>query len=60
MRNKIGVKSVTVTIEAQRESYVGTLAVMLLNKEGTDLEAVTMTDWTGDIFGQYAIESVNS
>ena len=56
VRNKIGVKSISVTIEPQREEYEGPLEQLAANFLQTALTTSSSAQWAGSIMGQYKVE----
>ena len=56
VRNKIGVKSISVTIEPQRDAYEGPLEQLAANFLQTALTTSSSAQWAGSIMGQYKVE----
>ena len=55
IRNKIGIKSVTATIEDTPEPYTGSLEKLSLNLFKTDLAKTPHASWACPIIGQYTV-----
>ena len=55
IRNKIGIKSVTATVEEMPEPYTGSLEKLSLNLFKTDLTKSPQASWACPIIGQYTV-----
>ena len=55
LRNKIGIKSITVSIENQREPYEGSLEMLSMNFMQTALKVSSEANWASPIIGEYKI-----
>ena len=55
IRNKIGIKSITATVEDMLEPYTGSLEKFSLNLFKTDLAKSPQASWACPIVGQYTV-----
>ena len=55
IRNKIGIKSITATVEEMLDPYTGSLEKLSLNLFKTDLARAPQASWACPIIGQYTV-----
>ena len=55
IKNRIGIKAVTVTIEDLHSPYEGVLEKLSLNFLQTDMSNTKSTNWAGNIIGQIGV-----